>query len=56
VALALAGDCVLVSSGYGVGSELLQIARDQTGVFTVNRLWKTNRLKAKFNNLVTRDG
>ena len=54
--VALGGDRVLVSSGYGVGSELLQITRDQTGKFTVNRLWKTNRLKAKFNNLVTRDG
>jgi len=52
----LAGDRVLVSSGYGVGSELLQITRDQTGKFEVNRLWKTTRLKAKFNNLVTRDG
>jgi outer membrane protein assembly factor BamB len=54
--VALSGDRVLVSSGYGVGSELLQITRDKTGKFAVNRLWKTNRLKAKFNNLVTRDG
>jgi len=52
----LAGDRVLVSSGYGVGSELLQIARDRQGKFGANRLWKTNRLKAKFNNPVTRDG
>jgi outer membrane protein assembly factor BamB len=52
----LAGDRVLASSGYGVGSELLHIARDGTGKFTVNRLWKTNRLKAKFNNVVTLDG
>jgi outer membrane protein assembly factor BamB len=52
----LPSDRVLVSSGYGVGSELLQITRDTTGKFTVNRLWKTNRLKAKFNNLVTRNG
>ena len=28
----------------------------QSGVFSVKRLWKTNRLKAKFNNLVTRGG
>jgi len=54
--VALGNDRVLASSGYGVGSELLQITRDQTGVFSANRLWKTNRLKAKFNNLVTRDG
>jgi outer membrane protein assembly factor BamB len=54
--VALGDDRVLVSSGYGVGSELLQLTREKTGIFTVNRLWKTNRLKAKFNNLVTRDG
>jgi outer membrane protein assembly factor BamB len=52
----LGEDRLLVSSGYGVGSELLQVARDNKGTFSVNRLWKTNRLKAKFNNLVTRDG
>ena len=51
----LEGDRVLVSSGYGVGSELLHIQRDNSGRFTARRLWKTNRLKAKFNNLVTRD-
>ena len=54
--LVLEGDRVLVSSGYGVGSELLQIKRDDRGTFRAERLWKTNRLKAKFNNLVTRDG
>lgn len=54
--VALEGDRVLVSSGYGVGSELLHVTRDPAGAFTVNRLWKTNRLKAKFNNLVTRNG
>jgi outer membrane protein assembly factor BamB len=52
----LAGDRVLVSSGYGVGSELLQITRDQSATFKVNQLWKTNRLKAKFNNPVTHKG
>jgi outer membrane protein assembly factor BamB len=50
------GDRVLVSSGYGTGSELLQIGRDAAGPFTVKRLWKTNRLKAKFNNPITRGG
>ena len=54
--VALAGDRVLVSSGYGVGSELLRITRHETGAFTVEPLWKTNRLKAKFNNPVTRNG
>jgi outer membrane protein assembly factor BamB len=48
-------DRVLVSSGYGVGSELLQLTQDNTGKFKVDQLWKTIRLKSKFNNLVTRD-
>ncbi len=52
----LPGDRVLVSSGYGVGSEMLEIKRDDASKFSATRLWKTNRLKAKFNNLVTRDG
>ncbi len=49
------GHRVLVSSGYGVGSELLQVQRDATGAFKATRLWKTTRLKAKFTNLVYRD-
>lgn len=52
----LPGDRVLVSSGYGVGSELLQIQRDPGGEWKAERLWKTKRLKAKFNNLVTHAG
>jgi outer membrane protein assembly factor BamB len=54
--VALPGDRVLVSSGYGVGSELLHIHRGVSGQWTADLLWKTKRLKAKFNNLVTRDG
>ena len=56
VPIVLDGSRVLVSSGYGVGSELLQLKRDGAAKFTVERLWKTNRLKAKFNNPVTHDG
>jgi outer membrane protein assembly factor BamB len=52
----LPGGRILVSSGYGTGSELLRINRDEAGKFRAERLWKTNRLKAKFNNPVTRDG
>jgi outer membrane protein assembly factor BamB len=52
----LPGDRVLVSSGYGVGSELLQIERGSEGAFAARRLWKSIRLKAKFNNVVTKDG
>ncbi len=49
-------DRLLVSSGYGVGSELLQIQKGSTGVFSASRLWKSTRLKAKFTNLIYRDG
>ncbi|MGO8927671.1 MAG: PQQ-binding-like beta-propeller repeat protein [Limisphaerales bacterium] len=50
------GDRLLVSSGYGVGSELLQIQRDASGAFKASRIWKSNRLKAKFTDLIYRDG
>ncbi|MDP6424530.1 MAG: PQQ-like beta-propeller repeat protein [Planctomycetota bacterium] len=51
----LTGDRILVSSGYGTGAELLQIAKNDHG-WTAERLWQSRRLKAKFANLVVRDG
>ncbi|MBM3878664.1 MAG: hypothetical protein FJ387_02940 [Verrucomicrobia bacterium] len=54
--LALDGDRVLLSAGYGVGSQLLQVRQENGGGFLVNLLFKTIRLKSKFNNLVTRNG
>ena len=54
--LVLPNDRVLVSSGYGVGSELLQIKKDSEGNLNASQIWKSNRLKAKFTNLVYRDG
>ncbi len=54
--IVLDGDRVLVSSGYGEGSQLLQVQRDGAGRFTVKQLWKTRKLKSKFNNMVVRDG
>jgi outer membrane protein assembly factor BamB len=49
-------DRLLVSSGYGVGSELLQIRKDGGGVWHATRIWKSTRLKSKFANLLYRDG
>jgi outer membrane protein assembly factor BamB len=43
-------DRVLVSSGYGTGSEMLKVSRDAGGRFSAARLWKSTRLKAKFTN------
>lgn len=52
----LPGDRVLITSGYGTGSELLQIKSDPDGKWSATRLWKSIRLKAKFTNVVYRDG
>jgi outer membrane protein assembly factor BamB len=54
--LVLGGDRVLVSAGYGIGSKLFGVRRDDAGGFSVARLWESPRLKAKFTNLVQRDG
>ncbi len=54
--IVIPGNRLLVSSGYGVGSELLQIQKDASGAFSAIRIWKSNRLKAKFTDLVFRDG
>jgi outer membrane protein assembly factor BamB len=47
---------VLFSSGYGVGSELLEIAPGVSNSLAARRVWKSNRMKAKFSNLVAREG
>ena len=56
VPVILPGDRVLVSSGYGTGSELLQIKKEADGKWSASRIWKSIRLKAKFTNVVYRDG
>lgn len=55
VPLVLAGNRVLVSQGYGTGSELLQITR-QTNRWHATRIWKSIRMKSKFANLIHLDG
>src|SRR5262249_56097965 len=54
--LPLAGDRVLVSAGYGVGSKLFQVARADDGGLRATLVWETPRLMAKFTNLVVHDG
>jgi outer membrane protein assembly factor BamB len=56
VPVSLPGDRVLVSSGYGTGSELLQVRREPNEGWSASRIWKSPRLKAKFTNVVYRDG
>ena len=48
-------DRLLVSSGYGIGSKLFQL-RAGAGEITVDILWESTRLKAKFTNPVFHDG
>ena len=43
-------DRVLFSSGYGVGSALLEIAPGKDGKLAATEVWKTIRFQAKFSN------
>ena len=56
VPVMLPEDRVLVTSGYGTGSELLQIKKLVDDKWSASRIWKSIRLKAKFTNVVYRDG
>jgi outer membrane protein assembly factor BamB len=52
----VASNQVLFSSGYGVGSELLEINRNSEGHLAATRVWQSRKMKAKFANLVQREG
>ena len=52
----LPNDRVFVSSAYGIGCKLFQIARDANNQLKAALVWETPRLKAKFTNVVHRDG
>jgi len=52
--LVLEGDRVVVTSGYGVGSKLLQIIRGEDGKLTPRLVWTSRRMKPKFANIVRR--
>ena len=57
--LPLPGDRLLISSGYGVGSALLQLAHavdTSPAAVDVRVLWESTRLKAKFTNPVFHEG
>jgi outer membrane protein assembly factor BamB len=47
---------VLFSSGYGVGSELLEITHESNDRLSSERIWKSIRLKSKFGHLFMREG
>ena len=54
--MAIDGEAVLISSGYGAGAELLNIQRADDGSFSAESLWKSRHLKAKFANMIAREG
>ena len=54
--LAIDDHHLLVSAGYGYGSELLELQRTNTGAWSVKPVWRSIRMKSKFSNLVARDG
>jgi outer membrane protein assembly factor BamB len=54
--LALPGDRVLFSAGYGVGSKLYSIGAGPAGAFTATLLWESPRLKAKFASMFLHEG
>lgn len=56
VPVLLPGNRVLVSSGYGVGGEALELVPSPGGGLEARRLWKSSRLRAKFTNLVFHEG
>jgi outer membrane protein assembly factor BamB len=55
VPLVLSSNRVVVSQGYGTGSELLQLSRADAR-WRVERLWKSIRMKSKFGTLIHLDG
>ncbi len=55
IPVALPGDRIVISSGYGAGAAAIRIAKIEDG-FEVEELWQSLHLKSKFNNFVYRDG
>ena len=54
--VAVGNDAVFLSSGYGVGSALLDVARDSEGAYLVEERWSNKNLETKFTNVVTLEG
>lgn len=52
--VALNGDRVLISAGYGLGTTLLKLTSASGGAMSVSELWTSRRLKPKFANVAVR--
>jgi outer membrane protein assembly factor BamB len=54
--VAIEGDRVLLSAGFGLGSLLLQVKADASGKLSAAEVWKNLRLKTQFASAVVRGG
>ncbi len=50
------GDKVLISTGMGAGSQLVQVSRDENGTWTGKELWTSKDFKPDFNDFVIYQG
>jgi outer membrane protein assembly factor BamB len=48
-------DTIITSSGYGYGTHRIQIKKDEAG-FKATELWRSLKLKAKFADMIVKDG
>jgi outer membrane protein assembly factor BamB len=46
---------VVISSGYGTGSARVKIERNTAGQWSAKQVWRSNRMKAKFTDLILRN-
>ncbi len=54
--VALPGDRVFLSAGYGTGCVMLQIKAGEKNTLTATPIWKNLRMKNQFNSIAVRDG
>jgi outer membrane protein assembly factor BamB len=54
--LPLPGDRLFVSTGYGIGGQMLRVSGAAGGGLEVEKLYDTRRLKAKFTQVVAHEG
>lgn len=56
IPVVLPGDRIHISAGYGKGSSLAHVQKEPDGQWVAEEIWTTNRMKAKFTNLVLHQG
>ena len=54
--LALSASRVFQSSGYGIGSKVVELSVDEEGVWSDELIWEGPSLKAKFTNVLLHEG